>query len=506
MSLFFASLVVMIAFSTGILAYGNLYSSQEVRFLLTTPVRDERVFLHKFQEAIFLSTWAFLLLGSPVLLAYGLAEGAGWWYYGALLPYALAFAYIPGCLGAIACLLIVRYLPTRRVKLFGVGGAVVVVAVAAIAWPAVFGFRHAWLTPGWFEEALARVRFAEYRLLPNWWLSSGLLEAAHGSSSSMLGREALWECLLFLALLTSNALMLHLLTMACARRVFRTGYTVLHADRSSDRRISAAHAEPWLTAPGSLLPERLRLLVLKDLKLFRRDPVQWSQFIVFFALLVLYFFSTRKLSFDVEYAAWVNMISFLNLAIIGLILSTFTTRFIFPLISIEGRRFWILGLLPVRRDMILWSKFLFAVFGSWIPCSLLAVLSDVMLGVTADLMLVHLLICALLCLGLSGIAVGLGARFPNFRHESPARIAAGFGGTLTLVISTTYIMAIVVLAAVPCHFYSALATTAEVSEWFSSEKLSLWWSAGLGASIVLGITATVVPLRLGLQWFRRIEF
>ena len=58
-----------------------------------------------------------------------------------------------------------------------------------------------------------------------------------------------------------------------------------------------------------------------------------------------------------NYTAWVNMISFLNLAVVGLILSTFTTRFIFPMISLEGRRFWILGMLPVRRDTILWGKF-----------------------------------------------------------------------------------------------------------------------------------------------------
>ena len=39
------------------------------------------------------------------------------------------------------------------------------------------------------------------------------------------------------------------------------------------------------------------------------------------------------------------------------------------MISLEGRRFWVLGLLPVRRETILWSKFLFAVGGSIIPCT-----------------------------------------------------------------------------------------------------------------------------------------
>jgi hypothetical protein len=44
------------------------------------------------------------------------------------------------------------------------------------------------------------------------------------------------------------------------------------------------------------------------------------------------------------------LIGSLNLGVVGLILSTFTTRFVYPMISLEGRRFWILGLLPVHRD------------------------------------------------------------------------------------------------------------------------------------------------------------
>ena len=75
------------------------------------------------------------------------------------------------------------------------------------------------------------------------------------------------------------------------------------------------------------------------------------------------------------------MVSFLNLAVVGLILSTFTTRFIYPMISLEGHCFWILGLLPIERDTILWSKFWFASLGSWVPCALLVLLSDMMLHV-----------------------------------------------------------------------------------------------------------------------------
>ena len=115
------------------------------------------------------------------------------------------------------------------------------------------------------------------------------------------------------------------------------------------------------------------------------------------------------------------MVSFLNLAVVGLLLSTFTTRFVYPMISLEGRRFWILGLLGVRRETLLWGKFLFAAGGAIVPCSGLVLLSDLMLRVSPLILFSHQLTCLVFCLGLAGIAVGLGAWLPNLREESPSR-------------------------------------------------------------------------------------
>ena len=129
--------------------------------------------------------------------------------------------------------------------------------------------------------------------------------------------------------------------------------------------------------------------MIKDLRLLLRDPVQWSQFLIFFGLLATFFLNIRRLSYDIDHATWVNMVSFLNLAVVGLIMSTFTSRFIFPAISLEGRRFWVLGRLPIRRETILWSKFLFAAIGSIAPCGILILLSDVMLRVLPMVLFVH---------------------------------------------------------------------------------------------------------------------
>jgi ABC-2 type transport system permease protein len=133
-------------------------------------------------------------------------------------------------------------------------------------------------------------------------------------------------------------------------------------------------------------------------------------------------------------------------------------------------------------------------------------LSDLMLHVPMLVIVVHQLTCVLLCLGLSSIAVGFGAMMPNFHETSPSKIAAGFGGTLNLVLSALYIMVVVVLTALPCHFYLLTGNQPFFAPFGNPEYLKAWLVIGTGAAVVVGAVATIVPLRRGLRAFRKLEF
>ena len=497
--MFFSALMVMLTFSSGILLFSALFRGDDLRLLLTLPVRQGRVFLHKFQDAIFFSSWGFLLLGTPILLAYGIVAEAPWYYYLMVLPFLVAFTYIPTSVGALACLAVARWTPRRQLLWLVLSGAGIIAAAAWIVWSVVAAPSENMLTADWFDQILGRLRFVEQRLFPSWWLSAGLLEAAGGH---------LAQSFLFLALMISNALFLRQIAVWLAERGYRTAYSSLSEKSSSRGRATAGWIDQALIQPVPL-SANMRLLLVKDLRLFRRDPVQWSQVLIFLGLLLLYIVNIRRFNYNFHHVGWANMISFLNLSVVGLILATFTTRFIFPLVSLEARRFWILGLLPIRRETILWSKFLFAAGGSVIPCCTLVFLSDLMLRVEPAVLAIHQAICVLLCVGLSGIAVGLGARLPNFRETSPARIAAGFGGTLNLVLSAVYILIMVMLTALPCHFYIVAADTplgnlveTQNLQWW----LELWIFLGTFAAVLLGIAATTIPMLMGFRAFRNTEF
>ena len=148
----------------------------------------------------------------------------------------------------------------------------------------------------------------------------------------------------------SNGLLLYLLAAVGSARLYRRGFNRL-ADRR--RPCGGATAARWLdrTLLDAALPfvhPSTRLLIVKDFRTFRRDPQQWGQILIFCGLMLLYFVNIRRFVERPRAGSYQNSISLLNLCAIALLLCTYTGRFIYPLLSLEGRKFWILGLLPLR--------------------------------------------------------------------------------------------------------------------------------------------------------------
>ncbi len=500
---FFASLMVMLVFSTAILTYGSLYTSPQARLLITLPSRPESIQHHVFQESLWFSCWGFVLLGSPMLVAYGVVRGAPWSYYALLMPFMISFVIIPATLGSMACIAVAAWMARLRRHALAVIGVVLGGGLVWLSWSTIRSIGTEGITVAWFEKAISRLAIAEHKLLPSWWLSSGLIEAARRDIDPANEMASLLEAVKFLTLLVSNGLLLQVACGWLARTAYLSGYSQLAGDVTARRHRRISRLDELLNGAGSARGRPLRLLLVKDFRVFRRDVAQWTQFVIFFGLIGLYFLNLRSFNYNSTYK---SMIGFLNLAVVGLILSTFTTRFVFPMISLEGRRFWILGLLPVHRDQIVWSKFLFAFVGGLIPCTLLVLLSDSMLGVPRDLLVVHEICCLMLCLGLAGIAVGLGARMPDLRETSPAKIASGFGGTLNLVLSSLFIIFTVMAAALPVHVFKAVATFSPrgihpLAQFAGAHGMTI----SMGVVIAVGLVATFLPLTLGLRSFRRFE-
>jgi ABC-2 type transport system permease protein len=502
LALLFLALGVLLVFSTALILYGSLFTAPETAFLLSKPVRADQVFAYKFQGAVAFSSWAFLLLGGPILVAYGLRCHGPWYFYAFLPPFFLGYVLLPGSLGALLCLLVVNYVPRRRKE-------VVALAVAALlALSAGWAYRLIQDTRAQGSPTLDaigetarlvldRFTFARSAWMPSQWVARGLQGAGRGDL-----RGAGYH----LALVWSNGLFLYLITAAAAARLYRRGYNRLSTGGDLQAPGLARKAGLWLDRLlAGCLPfvhPAMRLLIVKDFRTFRRDPQQCGQVLLFTGLLVLYFTNIRRLFVSDIGWAYQNSISALNLCAIALLLCTFTGRFIYPLLSLEGRKFWVLGLLPLKREQLLWGKFAFSTAGGLLIAEALMLLSDLMLEMPADAVLLHLLTVAVLAVGLSGLSVGLGACLPNFRETDPSKIAAGFGGTLNLVAGLLFLLLVLALMAGPWHLFMAFrAPQAEAHRLMLPVVL-----VGAAAGAAVGTTAVVLPLRAGVQALRRMEF
>jgi len=490
-AVFFLSLLVMLMFSNGIIAYGSLFRSEEAAFLFARPFSAAQVFVYKLSETLLFSSWAFLFLALPLVVAYGISDGARWYYYPGAAAFFGVFALLPAALGGAVTLLIARFLSRspRRVLAIAAG----CVAVVALAW--VLGvakaYRMAIAQSGeaWLRNVLGHLSLAQSPLLPSYWAARGVQGLARGQ---------LGEAAYRMGLLLSTALFAGMLTTHAARWLYAPAY---HRVQSRARR-RRGRASGWfyrvLEKAMAPMDPNLRLLVVKDVKTFLRDPVQWSQVLIFFGLLAVYFINMRNLQYDIQAPFWKNLISLLNLVATSLTLSTFTSRFIFPLISLEGRRFWILGLLPIDRTQLLASKFCFALAGSFLVSEGLILISDLMLKVSLPVMGLHAIIVLIICCGLSGLAVGTGALYPNLREDNPSKIVSGFGGTLNLVLSIIFVAVVLGLMAVPYH-------VGQMGRSVGMRHLQVILLPGSILAVLVGAVATILPLWLGSRAFGRVE-
>lgn len=132
LGLLFFSLGVLLVFSSGLILHGSLFRTPETAFLLAGPASADQVFAFKFQGSLGFSSWAFLLLGMPILLAYGIVGDAPWYYYVLLPFFFLGFVLLPGSVGALLCLLIANFVPKQRKQLLVLG--IVLVLLVTILW------------------------------------------------------------------------------------------------------------------------------------------------------------------------------------------------------------------------------------------------------------------------------------------------------------------------------------------------------------------------------------
>ncbi len=489
-------LFALLCFSNVVTALSTYYLSDDLELLLSLPISRESFHTARLADTMLQSSWMTLVFGLPVAVAYGLAYDAGPAFYLLVLVVAPALVLTAASVGVGVASILVNVFPARRVReglvLAGVLALGFVLVVLRLLRP------ERLVQADDFESVAAYV--AEMQtpvplLLPPRWASDVLIAA-------LGGRPMPW---LELGMLVTGAVA----TMGVARWITAWLYDNGRA-RSQEARAARLARAGWLdvvlAAYTRPFPAPVRALVVKDIKSFVRDPSQWTQVLLVGSIILITLASIAALPLDVFRGPYVglsrNGLAFMVLGLVGFVMAAVAARFQFTAVSAEGRGFWFVRTAPIAPRTYLWAKawpFLPIVI---LVGEILAVTSTFILGAGPFLTGLAAYTALMLGLGISGVAVGMGAVFADFKVDNVARAAQGPAGVMFMVVSLTLVFAVLALEILPVWLV--------LRSWFRERPMLPWeLAASGGALLVVGvvcIATMVTAMRIGADrlWAREL--
>jgi ABC-2 type transport system permease protein len=185
---------------------------------------------------------------------------------------------------------------------------------------------------------------------------------------------------------------------------------------------------------------------------FLRDASQWSQLLLVFALVGIYLYNFSALPLDDGTPlaeAMRDLATILNLGLGAFVTTAVAVRFVFPMVSLEGRAWWILRTAPVPLTGLWWSKFYIGYVPLVVFAELLVATTNALLGVPAPVTLLFLLTLVPLMAAVVSLGLAFGAAYPRFDTQNAAQIATGFGAILYMLACLGLIALVVALEAWP---------------------------------------------------------
>ncbi len=463
LTMIFLTFFSMLVFSNTVTSLSTIYLSSDLLVLMSSPLRLTNVFVSKFVQTLLYSSWMVGLFGLPIFVAFGQVQRATLLYYVWLVPTLFPFLIIPAGLGMLGTMLVmlIRFLRPERL-------------VREAPDEVLLQFLDTLKTP-------------DLPLLPSTWAAKALLTGSDAAPGDAIGP---------IALLWGGAILIFALTVWVASQVYYTGWAGGHTTRRGSTPRRAWRGERVLIPALRRCAPATRGLVLKDLKIFFRDPAQWSQLLLLGALAIIYLYNIRNLPLNTLFLK--NFISILNLGLAGFVLSAVAVRFVFTSTSLEGRSFWIVLASPIAFRGFLREKFCMYLLPLLVLAEILVVVSNLFLKADAYLMLFAVVVILLITCALTGLGVGLGAIYPRFEYDNIAQTAMSPGGILYMVLSLGFIGVMLLLAARPLYVHLARKF---LHQPVGGVEVYLCY----GAMVGLCLLTTLFPLQRGCRALERLE-
>jgi ABC-2 type transport system permease protein len=444
LSIIFLAFAAILLLSNLITALSSFFLARDLDLLVAAPLHWFRLYLAKLFETAGHSSWMVLLMAAPILAAYGIVFHGGPLFPFVALAALLPFIILPAVVGAAVTLLLVNVFPARRIR-----DLLTLVALGAVGGLALL-FRlvrpEQLARPEGFEnlvEFLTILRTPANPFLPTEWASTMIMNWLRHIADPLP-----------IVLLFTTAAAFVMMGGWLHGRLFRDGYS-----KSQEGAEKFVRGQGWsgllARVLGGLAPAR-REFLLKDIRIFFRDPTQWSQLILLGVLVVVYVFNIRSLPlFSGERVPFflVTVIVFLNLGLAGFVITAIAARFIFPAVSLEGRQLWLIQSSPLRFRTLLLSKYWLGTLPLVFLALAITITTNLLLRASAFMMLVSCGTIIAFTLAASALALCLGSYYPRFDTENAAQIPTSFGGLVFMMSGIALLGLLIAVEALPVGAY-----------------------------------------------------
>lgn len=442
--------VILLAFAAILLlsnlitALSSFFLAKDLDLLVAAPLHWFRLYLAKLLETAAHSSWMVALIALPIFTAYGMVFDGGFLFPFVALAAFIPFVILPAVIGSGVTLILVNVFPARRAR--DLLSLVAIGAIGGLALLMRLVRPEQLVRPEGFQslvEFLAVLRAPTNPFLPTEWTADMVMNWLRRVADPLP-----------IALLYTTGGAFVIIGGWLHGQLFREGYS--KSQEGAERFVRGRRFGLLVgRLLGGVSPAR-REFLLKDLRLFFRDPTQWSQLILLGVLLVVYLFNIRSLPlFSGERVPFflITVIVFLNLGLAGFVLSAIAARFVFPAVSLEGRQMWLIHSSPLEFKSLLLSKYWLGTLPLVLLAVFITVATNVLLQASAFMMLISVVTLVLFTFAASAMALCLGAYYPKFDTENAAQIPTSFGGLVFMMSSISLLGLLIALEAVPVAAY-----------------------------------------------------
>lgn len=426
--------------SASITGFFLIYKSADLKFLLSFPLKSTTIYSAKFFETLILSSWPLLILGTPLVFAFGISHNAGVLFYLQALTVLAFFLFFIVSVASLADLLLA--LTLKRVSKFAALVLLVLTILTSAYALALFLVPKEATIAVIFqaddlEKTIATTGLIEnaFKNLPNHWLAMTIFRSAENPR----------ETLNFIFYSAVTALISFLLNLILAKKLYRNILLKWQEGTFYAQTRRPGMAKTGKRLDGSIIfPKFLRgktgALLEKELLVFFRNYEELSRAFFLLFLLLIYLLITIALGRRIEDIAGYpkELVLTLHLIVISYFANTLALRFVYPSMSLEGRGAWILWSSPVKIGRLFFAKY--ALWSLILFFATLILMLAVSFGLNFSLqtIAVSVFMLFLLISTITAIALGFGTIFVNFRETNVERLATSFGGLGTTFFALGY--------------------------------------------------------------------